>query len=269
MQMVQQVGTPATNGLLAPVGDRGAEMLSLFRRRRLTQTHVVVRAAQNRRVRANEEAIADLLERVRAWPSQAPRPFDVPASHGRHARQTRLQISFGPVGVVGVWETEPPAGEAALEWILLTSLETSTCAPAGQRVDWYRCRWIVEEDHQCLKTGCRIEARQVHTAERLIRLLGLLSPLAVRLLHVRDVARRAPESAAVDSVAPVAVALVAARAALPPERLTGAAFWQEVARLGGDLARTRDGPPGWRPLWQGWLYLHTLVEGVPLASHLR
>jgi Transposase DNA-binding len=290
MQMGEQVGTPAATGRLVHVGDRGGALLSLFWPCRLTQTHVVLRAAQNRRVRANEEEIAHLLDRVRAWPSQAQRPFDVPASHGRPgrpARRTRLQISFGsvsvlppwndprgstkplPIWVVRGWETEPPAGEDALEWILRTSLETATCAHAWQRGDWSRCRWIVEEDHHCLKTGCRIAARQVDTAERLIRLLGLMSPRAVRLVQVRDVARRAPESAAAQSVTPAAVALVAARVALPPERLTGAAFWPEVARLGGSLARTRDGPPGWRTLWQGWLYLQTLVEGVHLASHLR
>jgi len=71
---------------------------------------------------------------------------------------------------------------------------------ARGRVDCSRCRWIVEADPQGRTTGCRIEARQVYTAERLIRLirwLGLLSPMAVRLLQVRDVARRAPASAAV------------------------------------------------------------------------
>ena len=60
-------------------------------------------------------------------------------------------------------------------------------------MDWYRARWRVEDYHQCLKTGCRIEERQLQSAERLIRLLGLLSPLAVRLLQVRDLSRQAPE----------------------------------------------------------------------------
>jgi hypothetical protein len=96
-----------------------------------------------------------------------------------------------------------------------------------------------------------------------------LSPTAVRLLQLRDVARLAPESAAVQIVEPEAVALIAARAALPPEQLTAATFWQEVARLGGHLARTRDGPAGWKTLWKGWLYLQTLLEGAHLAAQLR
>lgn len=129
--------------------------------------------------------------------------------------------------------------------MLVTSLPTTTCAHAWLRVDWYRCRWIVEKYHQCLKTGCRLEERRVHTAERLIRLLGLLSPIAVRLLQVRDTARRVPESAAVQNVEPEAVTIIAASIGLPLEQVTVTVFWQEVARLGGHLGRRRDGPPGW------------------------
>jgi hypothetical protein len=172
-------------------------MLPFFRQCLATQTHFVVRAAQNRRVQAEEDTIDHLLDRVRAWPSQGERPFEVPASHGRQTRQTTLQISFGvatllppwndprgstkplPVWVVRVWELDAPEGEEALEWILLTSLETATCEHAWQRVDWYRCRWIVEEYHQCLKTGCRLEERSLRTVERVIRLLGLPPVLTV------------------------------------------------------------------------------------------
>ena len=287
MQMVEQIGTPARAGLLVHVGDRGADMLPFFRQCLATQTHFVVRAAQNRRVQAEEHPIDHLLDRVRAWPPQGQRPFEVPASHGRQARQTTLQLSFGPaillppwndprgsteplpVWVVRVWESEPPPGEEALEWILLTSLETATCEHAWQRVDWYRCRWIVEEYHQCLKTGCRLEERSLRTVERLIRLLGWLSPIAVRLLQLRNVARYAPESNASQSLEPEAVALIAASLSLPPEQVTIAMFWQEVARLGGHLGRRRDGPPGWKTLWKGWLHLQAMLEGVHLAAHLR
>lgn len=170
---------------------------------------------------------------MRAWPSQDQQPFDVPGTHGRPARQTTLQLSCGPVTllppwndprgskvplpvwVVRVWESEPPSGEEALEWVLLTSLETTTCEHAWLRVDWYRCRWVVEDYHQCLKTGCRIAEPHLHTAERLTRLVGLLSPIAVRLLQLRDLARRTPESTVVQSLEPAAVALIAAALNLP------------------------------------------------------
>jgi hypothetical protein len=287
MQMVEQIGTPVGAGLLVHGGDRGADMLPFFRQGLATQTHFVGRAAQNRRIQAGEQAIALLLDQVRSWPSQGQRPFAVPASHGREKRQTTLQISVGPapllppwndprgnkeplpVWVVRVWESEPSVEEEALEWILLTSLCIETCAHAWQRVDWYRCRWVVEEYHQCLKTGCRLEERSLRTIERLLRLLGVLSPIAVRLLQLRDLARLAPEGPAAQVMEAEACALIAARASLPPAQLTLARFWQEVARLGGHLGRRRDGPPGWKTLWKGWLHLQTMLEGVHLAAPLR
>lgn len=41
----------------------------------------------------------------------------------------------------------------------MTSVPTLTVTAAWERVAWYRCRWVVEDDHQCLKTGCRLEQR--------------------------------------------------------------------------------------------------------------
>jgi hypothetical protein len=143
MQMVEQVGSPLTAGLLVHVGDPRADMFPFFRACLWIQTHFVVRAAQNRRVEAKEEEIDHLLDQVRAWPSQDQRPFEVPASHGRAGRETRLEISFGQVSilppwndprgskdpltlwVVRVWEVEAPDGEDPLEWILLTSVQES------------------------------------------------------------------------------------------------------------------------------------------------
>ena len=58
--------------------------------------------------------------------------------------------------VVRVWEEQAPDGEEPLEWVRLASVPTSTLAQAWERVDWYRCRWSVEDYHQCLKSGCRI-----------------------------------------------------------------------------------------------------------------
>ncbi len=63
------------------------------------------------------------------------------------------------VWVIRVWEEQAPEGEPPLEWLLLTSLPTTTLEQAWERVDWYRQRWLVEDYHQCLKSGCRVEER--------------------------------------------------------------------------------------------------------------
>lgn len=83
MQLVEQISTPACAGLLVHAGDRTADMLPFFRRCLSTSTHFVIRAAQNRRVQAEAQAIGHVPDQVRGWPSQDQHPFEVPASHGR------------------------------------------------------------------------------------------------------------------------------------------------------------------------------------------
>ena len=287
MQMVEQIGSFPSTSTMVHVGDRGADMFPFFRACLLTHTHFLVRAAQNRRIEHEEQAIDHLLDQVRDWSSQGEHSFLVSASHGRTGRQTHLSISFGPASilppwndprgskeplplwVVRVWEREGPEEEHPLEWILLTSVPVTHHEQAWQCVDWYRCRWIVEDYHQCLKTGCRIEDRQVQSIDRLKRLLGLLSPVAVRLLQLRAFAQETPDRPACEVLEADVVALVAVRTTLSPASLTLNVFWTEIARMGGYLARSGDGPPGWKTLWKGWLQLQTLLKGVHLASHLH
>src|SRR3989440_3548954 len=287
MRQVEAIGTPESASLWVHVGDRGADMFPFFQACQATQTHFLVRAAQNRRVEESEEEIKYSLMRARSWPSQASRPFEVPARHGQQARSTQVQLAFGQmallpprnepragkepvtVWVLRVWEEQAPEGEEPLEWILLTSVPTTTLEQAWERVDWYGHRWVVEDYHQCLKSGCRIEHRQGPPVDGLMRLLGLLSPLAVRLLEVRALARSDPERPANEVIEPLMLAVLAQRSGHAPASMTGGTFWTERPRLGGYLARAHDWPPGWRTILKGLLALQTLLEGVHLAFHLR
>jgi Transposase DNA-binding/Transposase DDE domain len=287
MRQVHAIGTPDRGSRWVHVGDRGADMFPFFQACQTTKTHFLVRAAQNRRVQQDEEEITYSLMRARAFPSQASRPFEVPARHGHQARSTQVQLALGhmallpprhepragkdpvTVWVIRVWEEQTPEGEEPLEWILLTSVPTTTLEQAWERVDCYRHRWLVEDYHQCLKSGCRMEERQLQTVDGLIRLLGLLSPLAIRLLQIRGYARSEPERPAHELIEPLLLAVVAQRSGHSPATMTIGSFWMEVARLGGYLARRHDGPPGWRTIWKGWLSLQTFLEGVHFAFHLR
>lgn len=243
-----------------------------------------MQVAQNRRTEQNEEEIAYSLDRARSWPSQASRPLEVPARHGHQARCTHVHLAFGQmtllpprndprtckepleVWVIRVWEELAPEAEEPLEWLLLTSVPPTTLEQAWERVDWYRSRWLVEDYHHCLKSGCHIEQRQLQTVDGLIRLLGLLSPLAVRLLQVRELARQTPERPAQEVIEPLMLANLAQRSGQPLAGMTVGIFWTEVARLGGYLARSHDGPPGWQTIWKSWLDLQTLLEGAHLVD---
>src|SRR5260370_20905444 len=81
MRQVQTIGTPAPGSRWVHVGDRGADMFPFFQACQTTKTQFLVRAAQNRRVQESEDEITYSLTQARSWPSQATRPFALPARH--------------------------------------------------------------------------------------------------------------------------------------------------------------------------------------------
>ena len=78
---------------------------------------------------------------------------------------------------VRVWEEKPPQGVEPLEWILLTNVPVETADDARERVSWYECRFVIEEYHKGMKTGCGIEQLQLTSISRLEPAIGVLSAL--------------------------------------------------------------------------------------------
>ena len=62
---------------------------------------------------------------------------------------------------VRAWEANPPEGAEPIEWMLLSSEAVENQDDALRIVDYYGCRWLIEEYHQCLKSGCKVEQRQL------------------------------------------------------------------------------------------------------------
>jgi hypothetical protein len=77
---------------------------------------------------------------------------------------------------------------------LLTTCAGYTVEEATTRVDWYACRRGIEVWHKILKSGCRIEARQLETAERLQRCLPLYSVIAWRIFYATMLSRAVPDA---------------------------------------------------------------------------
>ena len=150
------------------------------------------------------------------------------------------------LGVVELRETEPPAGVQPLRWVLYTFEEVTTIADANRVIAWYERRPTIEDYHKALKTGCHVEQRYYETAERLERVTGLLSVVAVRLLQLQTAALETPDRPAVE-VAPaqwVELVQVVRKKPVNPQ-LTIREFLRAIAGLGGHLGRKCDGEPGW------------------------
>ena len=289
-EAVTAIGGPPEGVRWVHVGDRESD---IFRFLAICQSHrcdFVVRAAKNRRVAAGgdgegAEDVAYLFPALRAWPATAARTLALPARHGAPARTATVSITCGPIRLlpprqekghvaldawaIRVWEPEPPAGiKDPIEWVLLTSVPTTSVADAWERVAWYTCRWTNEDYHQCLKTGCRIEQRNLGDQPALERLLAFCAPVAISLLQLRDLARIDPERPATEVLDPALVQVVAHLSGLAAAEMTIQAVCLALARRGGYLGRKRDGPPGWKTLWLGWYDAQRILEGVRLATHL-
>ena len=289
-EAVEAIGAPPAGVCWVHVGDRGSDIFRFLAACQAQGCDFLVRAAKNRRVEEEGEAEADptidyLFPVVREWPSKGTQTIRVPASHGQSARDAVVQITWGPIRllppqqekgyqpidawVIRVWEPAPPKGvKEPLEWVLLTSLTTESEAAAWERVACYSCRWTNEDYHQCLKTGCSLEQRNLDDQPALERFLALCAPVAIQLLQLRDLARIEPERPAVEVMDPQLVEVVAQVTGTASQGLTIQGFCFAVARRGGYLGRKRDGPPGWKTLWRGWYDFQRILEGVRLAAHL-
>jgi hypothetical protein len=170
------------------------------------------------------------------------------------------------VWTLRVWELDPPAHvKEPLEWILLTNVPVQTFEDACERLDWYACRWIIEEYHKAMKTGCRVEKMESTNQERLQPAIAWVSVLAIFLLTLRDTSRRseADQRPARELIPAEYVTVLSVwRFQTPHRDLTVRDFYFALARLGGHQNRKHDHPPGWLVLWRGWTQLHAMVEGA-------
>jgi hypothetical protein len=173
------------------------------------------------------------------------------------------------LNVVFVWEADPPAGEAPVEWSLVTTEPIDTVEQVLQIVEWYRTRWLIEEFFKCLKTGCAFEKRQLESLETLLVALALLAPIAWQLLLMRHLARELPATPATVALTPRQIMLLRATPAgarLAPEPTVREALLV-VARLGGHLRQ--NGEPGWLVLTRGMQTLHDMEAGWLAAERAR
>jgi hypothetical protein len=154
------------------------------------------------------------------------------------------------VNIVRVWEPEPPTGEEAVEWLLMTNEPIGTVKQVEAVIDWYRRRWKIEEYFKALKTGCAFEQRQLQTRAALENTLALLAPIAWQLLMLRDHGRAFPNAPARGVLSQQQLAVLSGLSKQPlAARPSIAQALLAIAAQGGHLKR--NGPPGWQTLGRG------------------
>ena len=145
-----------------------------------------------------------------AWPVAATLTVYVPRHAEQPPRQATLSVRYGPVTLRPPRHRRaetarrdrlgrlcpgraPASGRRAAGVALLTTWAVATVAAAVERVEWYGVRFGIEVWHKGLKSGCRIEARQLESGECLQRCLPLYSIIAWRILYATLLSRALPE----------------------------------------------------------------------------
>lgn len=272
---LKAMGSPPSGQTWVSVGDRANDIYEFFRDARKQKWEAVIRANQDRCIEVNGEEL-----KLMAWAKSLPKMGSMTISTRRTTdtiEQTiELGISWGqvlicpphrcgkkaqklPLSVIRVWnEIED------IEWVLDCTLPVNTLEEAIEKAKWYSCRWIIEEYHKCLKTGCRVQDSQLSTAHSLKALIGILGIIAITMLQLRNIARADKDTPAADVIPKHVITIVCKRCKLQEEGLTNYRFWRAVAQLGGHLGRKSDGEPGWQSLWSGWLRLLDMIYGAEM-----
>jgi hypothetical protein len=264
---------------LVSVADRESDVFEFFLGAQKLGVDVLTRAAYDRNLIGAE---AQLFATLASAPVLAQQHLALPARGTRKARTAKLAVracplvlhapangtarGLPPLPLWGVWayEPEPPQGAEPLDWKLLTSVPVITAEDALERLQWYAARWGIEQWHKILKDGCRIEMRQLQSAERLMRLITVYAVIAWRIFYATLLARLVPDMACTAFLqqeewealycrihhTPIPVAIP------PPLRQT--VRW--IARLGGFLGRPGDAEPGSKTLWRGFQHLIAMTE---------
>lgn len=274
----QKLAAQCPDTTLVNLADREGDLYDLFAQAlapaSTPRVHLLVRAQHNRQVAHPQKYLWDWLA---SRPVAARLKIQVPRQEGQPGRLATLSIRCTPVTLrppclkenqppLTLWavearETRPPRGATPVCWRLLTTLPVTSAEEAVEKVRWYALRWPIEVLHKVLKSGCKVEQRQLETAERLQRVVRVDLVVAWRVLALCRAGRETPAGLASDWLSGEewrALWCYLHEKKSPPRRAPSvreAVRW--IAQLGGFLGRRRDGEPGPVVVWRG---LHRLKD---------
>ncbi len=264
---------------LVSMGDREADIYELFAQAALDPAgpKLLIRAKHDRQVQGEQ---ARLFEALQGQPISGYQLVKLPRQGNRPAREAKLAIRFAALtlcppqdkahlSALKIWtvlakEEGAPEGAEPIEWRLLTTLAVESFEQACEKVAWYTQRWGIEVFHRTLKSGCRIEDRQLGHGDRLEACLAIDMVVAWRIYHMVKLGREVPElpcDVYFDEAEWKALVAYSTKNPVPPEQAPSLReAIRMVAKIGGFLGRKGDGEPGTQTLWRGLQYLDLMTD---------
>jgi hypothetical protein len=267
---INRIGKAPSGCLWVNIGDRGADIFEFLETCYSNSNEVVIRMIQNRKILV-EGKEGKILEILKQQTSKGTFELKRRGRDGERGVIHQLQVSWISVKIqppkymdknrqpikgtyIRVWEEKVDG----LEWILFSSLPIENFDQAFEKVTWYSMRWMIEEYHKCLKTGCGVEKRNFQSGKALQAVIGMFGIIAAKLLELKYLIKEEDSRLAKEMIPEDLIGIISRRYQLDKSKLTMKEFWRSVAKLGGFIGRKNDGTPGWQTLWKGWVKLLTM-----------
>lgn len=286
-----------TDTIKTIVADREADIYDLFLEHHLgrmgEKCELLIRSAHNRKTLNDGTYLHD---EIASWEVQGIHEVFVEGNGSRSPRTARCQIRFGKVTIdvplaqkkkwkdkkpvpdvfiVDIKETGCPETDMPLHWTLATTWQVHCIEDAIEKVEWYRCRWLIEELFRVLKSGYQVESVRFDDGASIINWCALRLLMAVKLMYIRthreDETENSARAAFTDLELKVLEQcepdLIPAKSTIRrPTKNTMAWASLLVAIMGGYHALPSAKPFGQTTLWRGLAYLDGAVAGYRAAT---
>lgn len=276
------------------IGDSESDIYEVWSAIASKKTHLLIRACQDRCLANSELMLFDYLSQQ---PCEGTYSLELEADprQGRTAREAWISVRCASVQLqrparlrgdeypdlvalyaVEAQEVQPPAGQAAIHWRLLTTHPVVCLEQALQVIEWYRWRWSIEQLFAVLKQpGLQIEATQLESGKAVQCLCVMALSVALRVLQLvkgrqdqTQPAHRVLSERQQQCLTQMSPKLSGRTAKQqnphPPLTLAWVAWC--IARLGGWSGYQSQSPPGIATMLRGLQQFEAIFQGWRLAQ---
>ena len=194
--------------------------------------------------------------------------YTIPGTENRKSRKVKQELKAVSVtlrranksvkvkvNAVMAIETSLLEGEDPIVWIFITDLPINSFEDVVRVINYYLCRWEIELFFKVLKSGCKIEERQLKTAEKMKNIISIFIILAWRVMFTMMMGRVKADMSAGDLFDEAewksVYKILNKKKTLPRKAPKLGEFILMVARLGGYVEQKGGEPPGVKVMWKG------------------
>lgn len=283
---VNEANRECPNTTFVSICDREGDIYDLFVEagKKENCAKLLVRSEKSRNRKTDGDFIWDKIKSVASSGIQEVR---IPRKGSKPSRIAKLEIRFLPciftppkgrvkenlpnVSLYAVHAIEVDSSvENPVDWLLFTNIPVTSFEEACEKIEWYTKRWGIEIFHRTLKSGCKVEDRQLGNAGSIETCLAIDLVVAWRIYYAARLGRETPNLPCTiffsDDEWKALVAYKTKNPIPPSHPPTIREAIRMVASLGGFLGRKGDGEPGAQTMWRGIVALGYITSAYEIFA---